>query len=226
MTLGIRTYRRQARVQRSAGMHRALLPKRRRIDAAKVFVERYVGSFTSPFDGVWDVHAREKQRSNGGAGRSICHHATGLTRARGCDTSSHKTTIAPATHGPRMMLRLLQARRLSPLLSPARRFSTQDIAAARLNEVKAGAAAVTSWVNLYTGALSEYPLRANAVLSGVLCAAGDVLAQTVEQRVEVSATRSYDLLRTARMTTYGTLICGPLLYGWYSTLHVLSLIHI
>ena len=121
-----------------------------------------------------------------------------------------------------MMLRLLQARRLSPLLSPARRFSTQDIAAARLNEVKAGAAAVTSWVNLYTGALSEYPLRANAVLSGVLCAAGDVLAQTVEQRVEVSATRSYDLLRTARMTTYGTLICGPLLYGWYSTLHVVG----
>ena len=58
----------------------------------------------------------------------------------------------------------------------------KEIAEMRLDEAKAGAAAVRSWVQNYRDALEHSPLRANAVTSGVLCAVGDVLAQTIERR--------------------------------------------
>ena len=81
---------------------------------------------------------------------------------------------------------------------------------------------VSSWASVAADLLAAYPLRANAALSGALCAVGDVLAQVIELRLEVGAVSTYDALRTARMATYGTLVCGPLLSGWYSTLHVLG----
>ena len=94
-----------------------------------------------------------------------------------------------------------------------------DTALARLNEAKANALVVSGWFNAYSNALATYPIRTNAVLSGSLCAIGDVLAQGVELKLDVGEAKSYSGLRTARMATYGTLVCGPLLYGWYSSLH-------
>ena len=99
----------------------------------------------------------------------------------------------------------------------------KEIAEMRLDEAKAGAAAVRSWVQNYRDALEHSPLRANAVTSGVLCAVGDVLAQTIERRHasvgSAERERPLDKLRMARMATYGTLVCGPLLSGWYKALH-------
>lgn len=92
-------------------------------------------------------------------------------------------------------------------------------ARARLNEAKAGGFAVSSWFGFYSDLLATYPLRANAFVSGSLCAIGDVVAQGIEMKLDVGESKSWSPLRTARMATYGTLVCGPLLYGWYSTLH-------
>jgi len=52
-----------------------------------------------------------------------------------------------------------------------------------------------------------------------------VLAQTVERRMSSDSNASqgrFDRWRTARMAVYGTFICGPLLSGWYVTLHHLG----
>ena len=78
--------------------------------------------------------------------------------------------------------------------------------------------AVKSWVEFYSGLIAEYPLRANAAISGGLCAIGDVLAQMIELRLGVG-NRSADHAGR-RMLAYGSFVCGPLLYGWYSTLRL------
>lgn len=71
--------------------------------------------------------------------------------------------------------------------------------------------------------LEERPIAANSMISGVLCAVGDALAQYIEVRFGPPAERKdesprYDWLRTARMTIYGSVICGPLLAVWYRSL--------
>ena len=125
-------------------------------------------------------------------------------------------------HAPQ---RLLAFHRARPLVR--RTLCTQppiigDLAAARINEAKAGAVAVKSWAEFYSNLIAEYPLRANAAISGGLCAIGDVLAQMIELRLEVGKSDHFDPPRTCRMLAYGSFVCGPLLYGWYSTLHVLG----
>ena len=107
-------------------------------------------------------------------------------------------------------------------LRSTRRYSVDELANARKQEAKVAAATVLSWVDGYAALVAAYPLRVNAAVSGALCAIGDVLAQCIEIRLGVAPDDAYDAPRTARMLTYGVAICGPLLYGWYSTLHLLS----
>lgn len=97
----------------------------------------------------------------------------------------------------------------------------------------------------YARLLQERPLLTNAATSGILCAAGDLLAQLIEWRasarrsrhlaaiswsegtaelppVAVSTSTSFDAARTGRMAIYGFFVCGPLLTGWYKGLNAIS----
>ena len=78
----------------------------------------------------------------------------------------------------------------------------------------------TAW-DVYANALAEYPVRANMVTSGVLCASGDAMSQYFEYHLGIMSPDkdSYNWQRTARMTVWGTFIGGPVLAMWYRTLH-------
>ena len=81
----------------------------------------------------------------------------------------------------------------------------------RLDEAKAGATAVRSWVQNYRDALEHSPLRASAV-TRVLCAAGGGSRRRSSGATPAPARAERPpKLRMARMATYGTLVCGPLL---------------
>ena len=71
--------------------------------------------------------------------------------------------------------------------------------------------------------LIEYPVRANAAISGVLCALGDALAQLVEWRLRITSPdkEGFNWSRTIRMATFG-LAAGPILSGWYRTLALMD----
>ena len=93
----------------------------------------------------------------------------------------------------------------------------QNVATARLNEARATAAMASSWAAAYTDFFAAYPLRANALVSGSLCAVGDGLAQGIELRLNVGESERFDALRTARMTVYGTLSASTLAGNSLST---------
>ena len=79
---------------------------------------------------------------------------------------------------------------------------------------------VSVW-EFYTELLTEYPLRTNAVTSGVLCAFGDALAQCAEWKLQIMSPdkEEYNLARTLRMAIFGTFVGGPILATWYRALH-------
>tara|TARA_B110001452_G_scaffold60372_1_gene47060 strand:+ start:304 stop:1308 length:1005 start_codon:yes stop_codon:yes gene_type:complete len=91
------------------------------------------------------------------------------------------------------------------------------MAEVRLREAKAARKAFTEAMSQYARIFEEYPMRINMVISGGLCALGDVLAQSIEQRV-VNEEQEFSPLRTGRMLLYGTCVCGPLLHLWYGAL--------
>lgn len=97
-------------------------------------------------------------------------------------------------------------------------------AAQRANEHTAARAQVVALFDWGKTLLLAYPMRANAVVSGTLCAAGDVLAQAIEMRMEElsDSNAGVDLRRCARMLIYGTCVCGPVLHLWYGTLALVS----
>lgn len=72
--------------------------------------------------------------------------------------------------------------------------------------------------------LTAYPLRANALISGVLCSLGDALAQYAEYKMDVMSPgkEQYNFARTGRMAVFGFFLCGPLLSLWYRTLGAAS----
>ena len=72
--------------------------------------------------------------------------------------------------------------------------------------------------------LEEYPIRTNAVVAGVLCSLGDVLAQVSEWKLDIMSPNKeeFNWQRTLRMGFWGTAICGPVLSMWYRTLHLLG----
>ena len=129
---------------------------------------------------------------------------------------------APALRSGRR--RLCTSPRVGPL--PTEGVAAPSTAAEAVKEhVTAVPAAVKEHVRSmwesFAELLVEHPIKTNAVTSGVLCAAGDGLAQAFEWRLEVTSPEkdSYNYLRTARMAVFGTLIGGPVLAMWYRALH-------
>jgi len=76
-----------------------------------------------------------------------------------------------------------------------------------------------SMFDAYSALLQEFPLRTNAVVSGLLCAFGDALAQLCESKLNVQSPNKsgYNVMRTVRMSLFGT-CCGPAYCLWYRTL--------
>ena len=107
----------------------------------------------------------------------------------------------------------------------------------RANEHNAARAQVAAWLDGMKTLMIENPLRANAAISGTLCAVGDLIAQTIERRMDaepmdtshdgflgfdVGFDPGFDAKRTGRMLVYGTFVCGPVLHFWYGALAVVS----
>ena len=95
--------------------------------------------------------------------------------------------------------------------------STSWTAAQRAAEHAAFAGSLTEAFQFGKAYLLANPLRTNAVISGTLCATGDVLAQAIERRLDVNSD-NFNAPRMCRMAVYGTLICGPILHLWYTAL--------
>lgn len=73
----------------------------------------------------------------------------------------------------------------------------------------------------YMALLQTRPVLTRSLTTGVLMATGDVLAQALErygEQPEGKAPKAFDVLRTGRMLTFGTLWVGPALHVWYSFL--------
>ncbi|KAI8801368.1 hypothetical protein BJ742DRAFT_34558 [Cladochytrium replicatum] len=62
----------------------------------------------------------------------------------------------------------------------------------------------------YDSALQRRPYFVQIVTTGVLFAAGDVIAQDIVERVP-----RHDFARTARQTSYGLIVAGPSCAAWY-----------
>ena len=99
--------------------------------------------------------------------------------------------------------------------------SPRRMAEVRLREAKAARKAFAEVISQYAWVFEEYPMRVNMAISGGLCALGDVLAQSIEQRV-VNEEQRFSPLRTGRMLMYGTCVCGPLLHLWYGALFTMG----
>ena len=69
-------------------------------------------------------------------------------------------------------------------------------------------------IKWYQAQLARAPIVTQLISTGVLFAAGDVLAQQAVER----RGRRHDYLRTGRMAFFGTAIAGPILVGWYRVL--------
>ncbi|KAH6574361.1 hypothetical protein BASA50_001697 [Batrachochytrium salamandrivorans] len=67
----------------------------------------------------------------------------------------------------------------------------------------------------YRRQLKRQPLATQALTTGFLFGTGDLIAQTA---VEQTPLTSIDAIRTARLTLFGTTICGPAMVIWYRLL--------
>lgn len=125
--------------------------------------------------------------------------------------------------------RALSVGRRAPLARPlARRLCSAGVewskreAAARTggmwstNGVAVEASAPKGLVGWCTRALSEYPLRANAVVAGTLGAAGDAAAQLCEYYLDIMSPgkSKYNWQRTRNMAVFGV-VAGPVFSMWY-----------
>ena len=81
--------------------------------------------------------------------------------------------------------------------------------------------AVADGLDWYMHQLTEYPMRTNAAVAGVLCTIGDSVAQYSEFKLGITSPdkNEYNWKRTLRMAFWGSAICGPLLCLWYRGLH-------
>jgi protein Mpv17 len=71
----------------------------------------------------------------------------------------------------------------------------------------------------YLRALETSPNITKAISAGILLGLGDALSQGMEFYYGYSATSSYDYARTAKMSSYGFFVVGPLLHQWYKVLN-------
>lgn len=70
-------------------------------------------------------------------------------------------------------------------------------------------------VRTYLRLLERYPWRTQALSTGILMGAGDVIAQFA---IEGATVQTYVPQRTSRFLMFGTFFAGPVLRGWYLTL--------
>eukprot|EP00475_Leptophrys_vorax_P011984 TRINITY_DN1844_c0_g2_i1.p1 TRINITY_DN1844_c0_g2~~TRINITY_DN1844_c0_g2_i1.p1 ORF type:complete len:199 (+),score=44.66 TRINITY_DN1844_c0_g2_i1:214-810(+) len=72
----------------------------------------------------------------------------------------------------------------------------------------------------YNGKVAARPLLTNMITSAVLWTAGDLIAQTISPPVDEQGQplKQYDLVRTARMASWGGLVFSPLAHPWYGFL--------
>ncbi len=83
---------------------------------------------------------------------------------------------------------------------------------------------IISLYEKYTQALTEAPLRTNALVAGCLCTVGDALAQVLEFRLGITSPdkTEYNWRRTFNMAVWGSCISGPVFTVWYRSLHSAS----
>jgi len=67
----------------------------------------------------------------------------------------------------------------------------------------------------YTRLLEKYPWRTTIIQSGVLCATGDGIAQTLLERKKLS---EFDLSRTGKFFILGSCVVAPVIRTWYLAL--------
>ncbi|TPX47562.1 hypothetical protein SeMB42_g03279 [Synchytrium endobioticum] len=69
---------------------------------------------------------------------------------------------------------------------------------------------MAAFIKIYDTLLTKHPILVQSATTGFFFALGDVIAQHfVEKR------KNHDLMRTVRMTVYGTCIGGPAVALWY-----------
>ena len=74
---------------------------------------------------------------------------------------------------------------------------------------------MTALLRRYNQWLLRYPCKSQAINTGVLMCAGDMLAQFIVERKDLS---TYDPFRTARFLFVGFCLAGPGMHLWYSRL--------
>lgn len=67
----------------------------------------------------------------------------------------------------------------------------------------------------YVKLLEKYPFRTQIMTSGILCATGDTIAQTVVERRKLS---EFDPSRTAKFFMLGSCVVAPVIRTWYIAL--------
>ncbi|SMN18974.1 similar to Saccharomyces cerevisiae YLR251W SYM1 Protein required for ethanol metabolism [Maudiozyma saulgeensis] len=73
----------------------------------------------------------------------------------------------------------------------------------------------------YNSWLNKYPYRTNALTTGALFGIGDIIAQEIFPKEK--DLKKFDMNRTIRATTYGTVIFSVIGDKWYKTLNRISL---
>ena len=70
---------------------------------------------------------------------------------------------------------------------------------------------------LYQKCMDRSPLLTQCSAATLLCGIGDATAQALEWSSGVASPgkRKYNVKRTARMSTYGFVVAGPVYYSWY-----------
>lgn len=96
----------------------------------------------------------------------------------------------------------------------------------------APAAELLTWSHLrkrFAASVESHSFVRQGLMAGFFYCVGDITAQSIEYlnkaRESGSTTWAYDWRRTARMGTFGLLIAGPMLAGWYRTLHAVTKIY-
>ncbi|CAB4254254.1 similar to Saccharomyces cerevisiae YLR251W SYM1 Protein required for ethanol metabolism [Maudiozyma barnettii] len=76
----------------------------------------------------------------------------------------------------------------------------------------------------YNKWLIKYPYRTNALTTGALFGVGDIIAQELfPEKSEQSSIEQFDLTRTLRATTYGTVIFSVIGDRWYKVLNGINI---
>lgn len=98
-----------------------------------------------------------------------------------------------------------------PAAARVRRDSSFHLSPAA-SSVLSTAASRNGLVGWYLGMIEARPVLTKSITSGVIFMAADISSQMVT----LSASESFDWIRTLRMASYGMLIAGPSLHIWFN----------